>query len=282
MWTAFLVKMIGKRAAWRLGRKLYMQARGDVDNDMAHNGERHLIQCVARAHKQTHGDRPFHVWDVGANLGNWSQYALDAARETSCQIIIDAFEPAPDTFEHLKERFAANPSVKLHKAALSGEAGLGKMNIAGSKAGTNALVRADHSEANLIDVVMKTGDGFASDNGLEYVDFVKIDAEGHDLGIISGMSLLLADGRVGIVQFEYNHLWLFTGASLARIFDLIKDWPYDLARVTAEGIDIFPSWNPEMDRFFECNYALVKRPASPSIPFKTGTWDVSNVYLTHA
>lgn len=281
MWMALLVKMIGKKAAWRLGRKLYMQARGDVDNDMARNGEHHLIQCAARTHQLLFGDRIFRAWDIGANLGNWSHYALDAARASSCQIIIDAFEPAPDTFAHLQARFGTNDRVKLHNVALSAEAGIGKMHIAGSKAGTNALARADHGDANLIDVNMTRGDDFAAEHALEYVNLVKIDAEGHDLGVIAGMSSLLENGRVGIVQFEYNHLWLLTGASFARLFAMIKDWPYDVARVTATGLEIFPGWNPEMDRFFECNYALVRRPVPLSMGTKTGVWDASNVYVAH-
>jgi FkbM family methyltransferase len=282
MWTALLVKLIGKKAAWRLGRKIYMQARGDVDNDMALNGERHLIQCAAQLHKQMSGDRTFRVWDVGANLGNWSLYALEAARDTGCQIIVDAFEPAPDTFQHLLDRFGSNASVKLHKMAMSSEPGTGKMHISGNKAGTNALVRDDHSDSNLIDVTVVTGDIFAADHALEFIDLIKIDAEGHDLAVISGMSALLAAGKIGIVQFEYNHLWLFTGASLARVFDAVKNWPYDVARVTSNGLEIFPCWNPEMDRFFECNYALVKRPPAAALGAKMGTWDASNVYVTHS
>ncbi|MEK6637505.1 MAG: FkbM family methyltransferase [Pseudomonadota bacterium] len=280
MWTAFLVKLIGKKAAWRLGRKLYMQARGDVANDMARNGEHHLIQRAALSHKHIGDGRAFRVWDVGANLGNWSQYALDAARDSGCEIIIDAFEPAPDTFQHLLGRFGDNASVKLHQVAMSSEPGTGKMNIAGSKAGTNALVREDHSDGNLIDVTIITGDIFSTEQAYEFIDLIKIDAEGHDLSVISGMSSLLAAGKVSVVQFEYNHLWLFTGASLARVFDTVKNWPYDVARVTSDGLEIFPRWNPEMDRFFECNYALVRRPAAPAMRAITGTWDASNVYLT--
>jgi FkbM family methyltransferase len=267
MWIAFLVKILGKKAAWRLGRKIYMQARGEVDNDMALNGERDLIRRVAELHKRMDD--------------NWSQYALDAAHQSSCQIVIDAFEPAPDTFQHLLERFASKTNVNLHQMAMSAEVGTGKMNIVGSKAGTNALARDDHSNADLIDVQLVTGDAIAVDQAIECVDLVKIDAEGHDLAVLSGMSSLLGAGKIGIVQFEYNHLWLFTGATLARVFDLIRDWPYDVARVTSDGLEIFAAWNPEMDRFFECNYALVKRSVASAIGSKTGTWDASNVFVVH-
>src|SRR3546814_1156531 len=64
-------------AAYRLGRALYKQARGDHPNDMATNGEVFVQECVANAWKQGRlGDQKLVVFDVGANVGDWSATML--------------------------------------------------------------------------------------------------------------------------------------------------------------------------------------------------------------
>ena len=44
-----LVKVIGINGAYRLGRALYMRARGDVANNMVTNGELMIQRCVIAA-----------------------------------------------------------------------------------------------------------------------------------------------------------------------------------------------------------------------------------------
>jgi FkbM family methyltransferase len=273
-----LVRLIGRRAAWRLGRKLYFEARRDYSDNMETDGEFRLIRDVVDAAKRARPDAGIVIWDVGANLGLWSRQALDAANAKGLKVRLDAFEPIPSTFAMLSEKLAGPANLNLHQMALSDAVGSGKMRNFGAGAGTNALLRDDHGDGEVIEVTINTGDLMASSLNLDHIDLVKVDAEGHDLGVLKGMTDLFANGRIGVVQFEYNHLWLFTSSSLHKVFQLIADWSYDLARVTRDGLEIITCWNPELDRFISCNYALVRRGLGPQLGVKKGGWDESNVH----
>lgn len=280
MISDMIVRLFGRDRAWRLGRKIYMTARGDIENEMSTNGEWALIDSVLSYHaRQGAASDRLTLWDVGANLGNWSNHAVETAARLNLAIDVHAFEPAPQTFKEVSARFEALAQVRVHQLALSDFIGTAQMNIVGATAGTNALATEDDSEGNLIDVSIQTADAFAAEHGIPAVHLVKIDAEGHDLAVIRGMAGLLAAGSVGVVQFEYNHRWLATGSSLYRLFKLTADWPYAIARVTSRGLEVFPGWNQDMDRFFECNYALVHTSLVPALAATTGHWDASNVHV---
>lgn len=68
-----MFSLIGRRTTYRIGRILYQEARGDVANDMASNGEMLVQNRVVDAWKNgsLSGQRLV-VFDVGANVGDWS------------------------------------------------------------------------------------------------------------------------------------------------------------------------------------------------------------------
>ena len=86
---------------------------------------------------------------------------------------------------------------------------------------------------------------------------IKIDTEGNDLRVIQGAVDLLRNGKVGVVQFEYNHRWIYSRSYLKDVFDLVRDTPYRIAKVCSTSLEVYVEWHPELERFFETNYALV-------------------------
>jgi FkbM family methyltransferase len=270
-----IVRLFGRRLAWRLGRAIYMEARGEVANAIASNGEAALARAVVSAVDPAH---TLTVWDVGANLGEWSQIVVDACSHAGREFRLELFEPVPATQAALEARFAGNAVVRLHRCALSREAGEGQMDIVSPTGGTNALLtEGARAGTDIIAVQIETGDAMRARLGQDRIDLIKIDAEGHDLDILRGLSAALGEGAIGVVQFEYNHRWVPTGASLFQVFRLIADLPYRLGRVTAGGIELMPHWHPEADRFLECNYALVREDMLACLDCREGIWDESNV-----
>ncbi len=278
MSLAAFVNLIGKRRAWRLGRGLYMLARGEVANAIETNGEAALVGAIIAAGNAS--ATTLHLWDVGGNLGEWSQTALDAARKHDRQIQLDIFEPAPSAKAGLDHRFGDQQNVRVHGIALSDHVGTGKMSIVGPSAGTNALVSDDSVADNVIEVVVSTGAAMMDEAALPHLDLVKVDAEGFDFSILKGFRAKLEAGRISVIQFEYNHRWLAQRESMRGLFDFVEGLPYCVARVAPGGLEIYPHWNPELDRYFETNYALVHNDVANRIGARTGRWDESNVFLT--
>jgi hypothetical protein len=122
-------------------------------------------------------------------------------------------------------------------------------------------------------------DAFCAANGVGHIHLAKCDTEGHDAKVLKGAGGLLAAGRIDVFQFEYNHRWVHSRAFLKDVFDQVHRLPYRVAKVQAGGvIDVYPSGHPELDRFFEANYLLVREPALSWFKTNFGPFDASNTY----
>ncbi|MFC4293987.1 FkbM family methyltransferase [Novosphingobium tardum] len=269
-----IIGLLGRDRAWRIGRALYMRARGEKDtNDIASNGEAALI---ARVLKQVEDRSPV-LFDVGANRGEWSEAALACLAQLQRHAALHLFEAAPHAAAHLREQFAAVPGLVVHGIALSDRSGTAPFALVGPTAGTNSLEIGSHNPSvTTIEVPVEPGAQVAQSHGIGYIDLLKIDTEGHDFAVLSGFEPMLAAGQIGVVQFEYNSRWLAARRSLLDVFGLAEKTGYRVGRVAPDGIELFDRWNPECDRFFEDNYALVSPPAAHAPLCREMRWSVSN------
>ena len=91
-----------RRIVWRLGRKLYCTARGEGANQMDINGEAYVQERVLAAAKP---GETLTVFDVGANLGEWTQSLIDQGlrdREKALDAsTADAVEDAGESSAHV-------------------------------------------------------------------------------------------------------------------------------------------------------------------------------------
>lgn len=234
--------------AWRLGRKLYCAARGEVANDPSRNGEYWLLARIL--------ERPESagtvILDVGANKGDWSAEAIRLTRDIS----IHAFEPSTPTREVLSNRLGDAASMRIHSCALSDVDGESVFYSDKPGGGTNSLHEVSGGSKET--VPLKRLDVFLADESIEAVTMLKIDTEGFDFLVLKGAEQALARGACEIVQFEYNWRWLLNHASLRDVFHLIKGRPYHLGKLMGEWIEFYDDWHFELDRYFENNYVLVR------------------------
>jgi FkbM family methyltransferase len=235
---------------YRAGRWLYCRARGEVHNDPSRNGEYWLLSQVLESGKETV------LFDVGANLGDWSEQALRSARGG---VVVHAFEPSPATFRRLTERFRDKPAVRCREAAVAAEPGEVRFYSGGNGNGTNSLSEVSGGMAQVVPAV--TIDSCLVENGITDVAMIKVDTEGFDFGVIQGAKAALAAGRIEVLQFEYNWRWLVNHRALRDVF-LFRDSvapAYLLGRLCDGHIEFHHEWHFELDRFFEGNYVLVRR-----------------------
>ena len=274
-----LVRLIGRRRAWRIGRKLYLAARGEGVNAIAANGEQALIERAVAAFPEA---SPFRGWDVGANLGEWSDVLLATAATARVPVHIDLFEPTPTAFATLREKYRGEAAVTVRQVALSSGAGTAPFEVVGTHAGTNSLNLAGRAEGAIIDVAVARGADLHAATGGGELHLVKIDTEGHDLEVLRGLEPLLAAGAVGIVQFEYNWRWLISGSSLRAATLLADAHGYRFGRVAPGGIEIYDSWNADLDRYFETNYVLVRADVLPRLSYSVTGWCAGNLPVHRA
>ncbi len=65
---------------------------------------------------------------------------------------------------------------------------------------------------------------------------MKIDVEGYDLHALRGAGAKLAEGKFGIVQFEYNVPWAEAGSTLAAALSLFGQAGYQVFLLRAGGL----------------------------------------------
>jgi FkbM family methyltransferase len=274
-----------RRLSWRIGRRIYRSARGEpLDNSIETNGETYVQRAVIAA---TMHEDILAILDIGANEGDWIKpllSALPASRLSPDRLRLYAFEPIPETRARLSTALCSvrgGELARIEACALSDEIGSMRMAVLSETGGTDTLSfdRVQASRAlRLIEVEVLTLAAFSERRGLGHLHLVKCDTEGHDLRVLQGARPLLEAGRIDVLQFEYNHRWIFARAFLKDVFDLAEGLPYAVARIRRHGIEILDAWHPELERFFEANYVLVHTPALDWFRARRGFFDASNTY----
>lgn len=238
---------------WRIGRKLYTWARREVLNGPKSNGEYWLL---AQAVNNASGAKSCFL-DIGARLGEWSGQAEALLKRSGLSGSIHAFEPSAASYAHLCNSFNFNELIHVHRMALSDQTGLRDFFVVDDLAGVNSFVPVAGTKVEQVNTMRV--DDFLAKKKIDHVLFVKSDTEGHDFNALQGAEELFRQGRVDVWQFEYNHRWLASRAQLKDVFNFIINKPYWLGKLHARGIEVYEDWHPELERFFEANYVLVRQ-----------------------
>ena len=87
------------------------------------------------------------------------------------------------------------------------------------------------------EVECTTLDRFMKDAGIEMIDLLKIDTEGHDLSVLKGARQALHDRRIRMIQFEFIPANIATGATMHGFFAMLAG--YRIYRICLNG-DLWP------------------------------------------
>lgn len=127
------------------------------------------------------------VIDIGAYVG---MFTVKASEAVGCAGQVIAIEPCPESFRLLKTNTDGYLNVRLIKAAIMNEIGMGKLYYSKAKA-ANSLIKQSNK---YIEVETMTLDWLLKSLQLSRVDFIKIDAEGAELEVLKGATETLAKG----------------------------------------------------------------------------------------
>lgn len=143
------------------------------------------------------------VLDVGAHIG---RYTLIAAKRASRVVSI---EPDPSNFAMLESNIRLNnfSNIVPLRLAVSSSPGRRRLFLAGGgDSGTSSLepswswILDTGLERRHIEVECETLDLLVSSLGVEHIDWLKIDVEGHEIDVLEGAKATLA--RTGKIILE--------------------------------------------------------------------------------
>jgi len=127
-------------------------------------------------------------FDIGANIGYSTILEAKIVGEKG-QVL--AFEPSPINFYYLRKNVVMNNlrNVQLYSFALS-DVETPKRFLVDERSNLSRIIDVEENDPRLsksiIDVPAKTLDSFCEEHHVENLDFLRIDAEGHEVPIIKG------------------------------------------------------------------------------------------------
>ncbi|MGQ0590675.1 MAG: FkbM family methyltransferase [Sphingosinicella sp.] len=272
-------RVLGRRLMWKIGRRLYLHARREGSLDMESNGEANLLKALAK--RAAREGRTLNVVDIGANLGSWSTSLMEALQTAGApRARLTLFEPVPAiraTLTDTMQGWASFADIVIEPMALSDQHATMTMMVTGPSTGTHHLQADLHNfEGQAIDVSVTTFDAYMHGRKTTHIDFIKIDAEGFDPKVIVGMEDLLARGGVDLIQFEYSILFVRSRAYLADLFARGARHGYVVALLSQQGIELFPAWHPDLERFYASPMLLVRDGWSAPLPAWEGYYEADN------
>jgi len=189
-------------------------------------------------------DKPI-FFDVGANIG---EYTSDLKRRFPDSIIY-SFEPHPDNYLKLKRKKEKN--IELLNIGLGETSGKYFLYDLADADGTSRASQyhevfslATNEQSKKFEIIITTLNEFTTSNNIQYIDFIKIDTEGSELAVLKGASNLLAENRIGCIQFEFNEMNTVSRVFFRDFADLLEGYEfYRLLPNSIVKLDNSPVYN---------------------------------------
>jgi FkbM family methyltransferase len=164
------------------------------------------------------------IFDVGANFGYYSIRLASSLNETGH---VYSFEPCTATFSRLEENIALNnlgAKITAVQLGFSDREGRASLLEDRTNSGAATISGDDKGEA----ISLQTLDNFCAQRGVNKVDIMKIDVEGHELPVIKGGETILSRDRP-LIMIEFNSEALGrSGCTSKDLASALRALGYDL------------------------------------------------------
>lgn len=229
---------------------------GHDNCNMASNGEQLALTTLIK-------DTDI-VFDVGANVGDWSKCVFSTAPHAR----VYAFEPIPEAFSILEKNLKNHPATVFNTAVSDkkGNKTIAYYNKSLQWAELSSFYRRQNVEKQcnlkplLLTVATIDLDSFCNEKNIDTIDFLKIDTEGSELDILKGAEYLLLNKKVRHIQFEYGGTYLDANTTLKQAYDMLTSCGYTIYRIMPRGLIKINHWHPELESYRYANYLAAAMP----------------------
>lgn len=233
---------------------------GFSDDNPETNGEYFIAQQLI-----SDGDI---VFDVGANVGDWSDFVLKHKKNVKLYL----FEPILDIYEKLFSRFKGCPNVQIFPFAFNNIPEIKSFFYYKQNSGLSSLHRRSlvvEQQLNLVPetfkIQTKTLDSFTKEMNIEHINFIKIDTEGNEYYILKGAEKLIENQKIDFLQFEYGGTYLESHAKLEAVFNLLTKHKYEIFRITHQNLIHIKFWDKSLENYAYSNYLAIREGISNKI-----------------
>ncbi|MFH0959999.1 MAG: FkbM family methyltransferase [Pseudomonadota bacterium] len=206
-------------------------------------------------------NKPVIVFDVGANVGD---YAEEVNKRLGNGTQIYCFEPGQQAFSSLSERFGGKNNVHVYNIGLGDKEET--LTLFSEKDGVSLRasfydLRLDHlglEMSHLEKVKVSTIDLFCESHGINEIDFLKLDVEGHELKVLRGAQRMLKSKQIQAIQFEFGPCNIDSRVFFRDFFYMLNSG-YRIYRVLGNGLSPIESYKETYEVFITTNYLAISK-----------------------
>ena len=226
-------------------------------SDYQHNGETDALKTVQ---SMIHSDSAV-LLDVGANKGEFTKRIVETWKGRPYQLY--AFEPSQKTFAMLQNAIPKSGTVHLVNMGLGDKPGHVDLFSDKEGSGLASVYPRDLSYhqikfSNHETIEVTTLDLFCEQNKISYIDFLKLDVEGHELAVLSGGKRMFGEGQVKIVQFEFGGCNIDSRTFFRDFYNFFKK-DFELYRILSNGLQPIYTYSEKLEVFLSANYLAVRK-----------------------
>lgn len=233
------------------------------------NGEHFLMKGLLEYYSKASNIDPLIIFDVGANIGKYTDEASKLAHQQKIAFKIHCFEPLKVNYEVLKSKFNEEQHVKINCFGLSNK-----------KVSANIYFRDDnyeiaslynrnlemyHSKLTNSEVIaLETGSEYMTNNNVGKVNLLKVDVEGHELFALKGFEDKIQN--VDFVQFEYGNCNIDSNTRLSEIYDFLSNNGFKIGKIMPKHIEI-QDYSKQMEDYTYSNFLAINTKLLKSLNY---------------
>lgn len=212
--------------------------------DFAAMGEHHCLRDVPKGGI---------IFDVGCNRGAWSHMAIERCAPS----VIHCFEPQPGITE-------IRPPMIVNNFAMGSICSMKSLHQYADKSKSTFYRKSDAVEEKysrfgvkhigVVSVAVETIDSFCYGHCIDQIDYLKIDAEGHDLFVMMGAFTMLEEHLISRLQFEYGGCWKDAGLRLQEAFSILNQRGYAIRKISPLELSRPLEWGDSMETYEYSNF----------------------------
>ncbi len=196
--------------------------------------------------------------DVGVNIGLWTSEVIKYINPPST---VHCFEPLSSNYEILVNKFNQDSRIKLNNYGLSKENQDSEIYTVTRDSGMTSLYqrRLDHFGyvmKNTETVTLITLDEYCFNNKIDWIDYLKMDVEGHEFDVLKGSKNMLESKKIGIIQFEFGGCNIDSRTYFQDFWYLLNK-NYSIYRLLKNGLKKIEKYEEDQERFVTTTFISV-------------------------